>query len=94
MRTLAIAAMLCLTVPAIGAPQPSSPKFEGWTGPKPAKPPCECRSRGGKVPLGQTMCMRRGGKMVTMQCALVLNNTSWRQVAEGCDVAMLSLPVR
>jgi len=64
-------------------------KFEGWQGPKPAKPPCRCRTRdGSKVGLGAKTCVMRGENMVTLKCRLVLNNTSWQQVDEGCDVAM------
>jgi len=28
--------------------------------------------------------------MVTLRCDLVLNNTSWTKVSDGCDVAMSS----
>ena len=64
-------------------------KFKGWEGPKPEKAPCECRSReGNKVNLGTKMCIKRGGELVTMQCRLVLNNTAWQKIEDGCDVAM------
>ena len=52
--------------------------------------PCFCRSKIGKRPLGDTICLRKGDRMVTMRCELVLNNTSWREVSEGCDVAEAS----
>jgi len=32
--------------------------------------------------------MKRGDNLVTMQCKLVLNNTAWKKVDDGCDVAM------
>ena len=64
-------------------------KFDGWQGPKPAKPPCLCRAPGGhKVNLGAKTCVKRGGSLVTMQCRLVLNNTIWKQIEDGCDVAV------
>ncbi len=64
-------------------------KFKGWEGPKPAKPPCRCRARDGKkVNLGTKTCVMRGEGLVTLQCRLVLNNTSWQHITDGCDVAM------
>lgn len=83
-----ICAML-LSGPAMATGTDGASKFKGWTGPKPAKPPCECRGRdGSKQQLGATMCMKRGERMVTLQCRLVLNNTAWQELAEGCDDAM------
>ncbi len=70
----------------------AEPRFKGWTGPKPPKTPCECRYSGGKASLGETMCQMRGGRMVTLRCVLVLNNTNWMQTGEGCDTAAVDLP--
>lgn len=64
-------------------------KFNGWQEPKPGKAPCQCRSRDGdKLDLGAKVCVQRGDQLVTMQCRLVLNNTAWQKVENGCDVAM------
>ena len=80
---------LLLTAPALAAGSLPVAKFNGWQGPKPKKAPCECRSReGNKVQLGTKMCVKRGDTLVTMQCRLVLNNTAWQKVDDGCDVAM------
>lgn len=84
--TLAIVAAL-LVAPPLAA----EPKFNGWSGPKP-KTPCECRHKGGKVRLGAQICQSINGRSVTLRCELVLNNTSWKKVADGCDVADGSTP--
>jgi len=83
-----IIAGLLLTAPALATDATPVAKFDGWTGPKPAKPPCECRHKGGKVMLGEKRCMKRGDQLVTMQCSLVLNNTAWKRVEDSCDLAM------
>jgi hypothetical protein len=70
----------------------AEPRFKGWTGPKPSKPPCECRYRGGKASIGETICRMRNGRMVTLRCELVLNNTSWTKTQDGCDTAKATLP--
>ncbi len=80
-----IAALLGMATVEVAA----EPRFKGWTGPKPAKPPCECRYRGGKATVGQTICQQRNGKMVRLKCTLVLNNTAWKEVGEGCDYSTL-----
>jgi hypothetical protein len=89
MKSAVILIGLFLAAPAFAADAIPAAKFNGWQGPKPAKPPCQCRSREGeKVNLGAKICAKRGDALVTLQCRLVLNNTSWQQVEEGCDVAM------
>ena len=89
MKVILIAAGLLFMSPAMATEPISVAKFNGWQGPKPAKPPCRCRSRDGqKVQLGAKMCMKRGDDLVTLQCRLVLNNTAWKKVEDGCVVAM------
>lgn len=89
MRSLVILASLLFAAPVLASDALPASKFKGWTGPKPEKAPCECRARDGqKLGLGAKICVQRGERMVTMQCRLVLNNTAWAQVEEGCDVAM------
>ena len=39
--------------------------------------------------MGQTICQQRNGKMVRLKCTLVLNNTAWKEVGEGCDYSTL-----
>ena len=86
---IAIGAML-IAAPVSAADVWPVSKFNGWSGPKP-QTPCECRHKSGKALLGEKVCMRRGERMVTMECTKVLNNTTWRKVGDGCDVAELSV---
>ena len=82
MRSLMLVALLVpLPAAAADAPPVPAPKNEAFSAPK---PPCLCRSKAGKSALGETICVRRGGRNVTLRCELVLNNTSWREVEEGC----------
>lgn len=89
MRWICAISALLVAAPALAADDLPALSFKGWDGPLPKKPPCECRSKQGKVGLGTKMCMRQGERMVTMECTLVLNNTAWRRVQDGCDVAAL-----
>ena len=84
-RVVLLAALAAFAVPAS-----SKPALKGWEGAKPPKAPCECRYAGGKAQLGETICRMRGGRMVTLRCDLVLNNTSWTEIAEGCDLALFT----
>lgn len=60
-------------------------QLDGWQGEKP-KVDCQCRRPGGvKADLGEQMCARRGGRMVTLRCELALNNTIWKEISEGCE---------
>ena len=43
---------------------------------------CQCRFFGQSYNQGETVCMR--GKIA--QCAMYLNNSSWKVVAEACPV--------
>ena len=91
MRRALILFGVLLTAPVWAADPVATPaaKFDGWQGPKPTKPPCQCRARdGNKVDLGAKTCVKRGDSLVTLQCRLVLNNTAWQQIQDGCDVAM------
>ena len=84
-RTCTILLVAAMLAPAAQA----EPRFKGWTGPKPPKPPCECRHSGGKAVLGETICRRRGDRLVKLRCELVLNNTAWKETGDGCDTASL-----
>ncbi len=90
MRLVVITIIMLFATPSLAAEVLPVAKFKGWQGPKPEKAPCKCRARdGNKVLLGAKVCMKRGDSFVTMQCRLVLNNTSWEKVDDGCEVAML-----
>jgi len=46
---------------------------------------CYCTdSNGGRVELGETICLRVDGRMFMAQCQMSLNVPMWREVQEGC----------
>ena len=46
---------------------------------------CYCTdSTGGRVDLGEKICLHVDGKMFTAQCQMSLNVPMWREVQEGC----------
>ena len=46
---------------------------------------CYCTdSTGGRVELGETICLHVGRRSFTAQCQMSLNVPMWREVAEGC----------
>jgi hypothetical protein len=50
---------------------------------------CTCRLPGETVPLGTVACLSPGGRPGLYECAMNLNITSWRRVADGCPSAAL-----
>lgn len=83
MRHVALLAVFA----ALAVPAGAEPALKGWKGPKP-KAPCRCRHAEGKAELGEKICRILNGRMVTLRCDLVLNNTSWTEIGKGCDVAV------
>jgi len=61
----------------------------GFAGPAQADPNCKCRYFGHRYELGTVMCVM--GKL--SRCVMVINNTSWKPIANGCPQASLSLPL-
>ena len=46
---------------------------------------CYCTDRnGGRVELGETICMQVDGRMFMAQCQMSLNVPMWREVQKGC----------
>lgn len=45
---------------------------------------CSCRYPGGSAELGETICMGASGDRYLARCEMVLNNTAWKRVREGC----------
>lgn len=79
-RILMIATTIALAAPAFG-----QNKEVVW-------PDCYCTdSSGGRVELGQTVCMYVDGRNFTARCEMSLNNPMWREVEEGC-LSSRSLP--
>lgn len=67
--------VLCLATPAMAdVTYPSGKTVE-----------CYCTDRsGGRVELGQTICMQVDGRMFMAQCQMSLNVPMWREVEQGC----------
>lgn len=54
---------------------------------------CYCTdSTGGRVELGQVICLRVDGRMFMARCEMALNNPFWREVQEGCMSSGLQSP--
>lgn len=46
---------------------------------------CYCTdSKGGRVELGETICLHVGGRSFTAQCQMSLNVPMWREISSGC----------
>jgi len=46
---------------------------------------CYCTDKsGGKVELGETICLQVDGRMFMAQCQMSLNVPMWREVRKGC----------
>ncbi|WP_300055413.1 hypothetical protein [uncultured Roseobacter sp.] len=46
---------------------------------------CYCTDKsGGRIELGQTICLQVDGRMFMAQCQMSLNVPMWREVQEGC----------
>lgn len=48
---------------------------------------CSCRHPDGYVMLGETACMHVQGESYIARCEMVLNNTAWKRVRDGCGPA-------
>lgn len=47
---------------------------------------CYCTdSAGGRVELGETICLQVDGRMFTAQCQMSLNVPMWREIGSGCQ---------
>ena len=90
--TAALLAGLC--VPALA--DAGQPPLPGTTGAQAATPvdgrpfkpkdiPCTCRFKGEDFGVGDQVCIR--GRMA--QCAMYLNNTSWKMLDTPCPVAAI-----
>jgi len=55
-----------------------------------AAPSCSCRYPGGTAELGDTVCMTAVGERYLARCEMVLNNTAWKRVRNGCEPETLS----
>jgi hypothetical protein len=56
---------------------------------------CFCTdTNGGRVELGQTICLQVDGRMFMAQCQMSLNVPMWREVAQGCLSASRQQPLQ
>ncbi len=63
----------------------SSPALADMKYPSGKTVDCYCTdSTGGRVELGETICLQVGGRMFMAQCQMSLNVPMWREVAQGC----------
>ena len=47
-------------------------------------PDCTCRVEGRSIAVGATACLRTAEGPRVAECAMVLNNTSWRITTRAC----------
>ncbi|MEP3440019.1 MAG: hypothetical protein ABJN72_00930 [Sulfitobacter sp.] len=53
---------------------------------------CYCTdSTGGRMELGESLCLKVGGRTFTAQCQMSLNVPMWRELFEGCLSSGLGL---
>lgn len=51
---------------------------------------CECIANGKRVKEGEVVCLRVGsGDGYLARCEMVLNNTSWKKLQDGCPTTAL-----
>ena len=61
------------------------PALADVTGPGGKTIDCYCTdSQGGRVELGESICLRVDGRMFMAQCDMSLNVPIWRDTGEGC----------
>lgn len=71
-----------ITVALLGL---ASPALSDVTAPSGKTIDCYCTDKtGGRVELGQTICLQVDGRMFMAQCQMSLNVPMWREVKKGC----------
>ncbi|MCF3594680.1 hypothetical protein LZG00_11810 [Rhodobacteraceae bacterium LMO-12] len=54
---------------------------------------CYCtNTTGGRVDIGETICLHVDGKMFMAQCQMSLNVPMWRKISDGCLSSDLRQP--
>jgi hypothetical protein len=76
--------LLCVAIQATFITGFSLPAYAEFNG-----KPCQCRKPGGKVNEGTVACIStpEGDKM--MRCQMVLNNSAWVTLHDGCAIGTL-----
>ncbi len=71
-----------------------TPAFADVTGPGGKVIDCYCTdSTGGRVELGQSICLHVNGRAFTARCEMSLNVPMWRETGDGC-VSAQGVPQR
>lgn len=79
---------------AIAAAISVTPVFADVTGPGGKVIDCYCTdSTGGRVELGQSICLYVNGRAFTARCEMSLNVPMWRETGDGC-VSAQGIPQR
>lgn len=83
-RPLALALLAAAPAAAQGPAAPNLPKALD----------CYCTdSTGGRVELGESICLTVDGRSFTAQCQMSLNVPMWREIGQGCLNSALSRPL-
>ena len=51
----------------------------------PARADCLCAANGTRYEQGETTCIRLSSGSFLARCEKVLNNSSWKKIADGCQ---------
>jgi len=63
----------------------AAPVYADVVGPGGKTIDCYCTDTGGgRIELGETICLQVGGRMFMAQCQMSLNVPMWREIQEGC----------
>ncbi|WP_245566139.1 hypothetical protein [Stappia stellulata] len=57
-----------------------------------ARASCTCRYFGQDYQLGETVCLRGPNGMQLARCSMLLNNTTWKPLEDGCPTTRLLVP--
>ena len=80
LRTTTIFLLACL-----------SPAWADVTTPSGKVIDCYCTdSTGGRIELGDVICLQVDGRMFLARCEMALNNPMWREVQEGCTTSRIA----
>ena len=77
------ALLLWIPTPRAAEPVPSAAPASAVTRVQQAAP-CTCRAFGRDYGMGETVCLRIDGRPALAECAMFLNNTSWRSTGRPC----------
>ncbi len=71
----------------------ASPALSDVKGPGGKVIDCYCTDKsGGRIELGETICLQVDGRMFMAQCQMSLNVPMWRELSEGCLSSSLGPP--